>query len=285
MNKTIVFLLALGVTSVYAQEYKPGKIDFSIGFGFRTMDAQIGSIEQYRELFPDSDLLQGDYSTYGYPDYYFNSSTMVNLLWGIQLKQNEAFEQRLRVGVTFGGISPSYGSFYNQTSFAYDTLTSSRTGEVSYVDSVYSENLYINTTQNQVGLDLAYLIKANQNGRWSFYSGVGLEIGAILNAKANISESKYSYLSNDAGVYYPYAYDDYGSDNKTEVQQLDGGLYGLLYLPVGLDLRLSMKNAFWRRMHLYTEFRPSVSFSNSPISDNNVQLAMGLAVFGIRADF
>lgn len=286
MQKALVLVFTLGLTAVYAQTYQPGKIDFSVGFGFRTTDAQLATLDDYRALFPNSTLLQGDFQSYGYPDYYFNSTGMVSVLWGIQLKQNEGFEQRLRAGLTFSGTTPAYGSFYNETKFAYDTLTSSQTGEVTYVDSVFTESLYINTTQTQVGLDVAYLIKANQNGRWCFYGGVGIEIGAMLNAKATITRSDYSYYTNGAGNFYENnGWYGYNGDYDTEVQQLGGGFYTQLYLPVGLDLRLSMKNAFWRRMHLYSELRPSIGYTNSELTSNALQLSIGYSVFGVRADF
>lgn len=286
MKKTIVLLCAFGFTSAFAQNYEPGKLDFSVGFGARSSSSTSLTLEDCRALFPDSGLLKGDYSSYAYPTYYFNASSMVNLLWGIRLKQNDGYEQRLRVGVTFSGLTPTYASFYNENSFAYDTLTSARTGDVTYVDSVYSENLFLNISQKQVGLDVAYLIKSNQNGRWSFYGGAGLEVGAIINVEANISQSSYSYYSNDLGNYYQ---NDllYGNNtnNTSEVERLDGGFYAMLYLPVGLDLRLSMKNAFWKKMHLYTEFRPSIQYSNTSLTNQDINLGMGFAVFGIRTDF
>lgn len=286
MHKTLALLFGLGVTSAFGQNYQPGKIDFSVGFGFRTTNAQMSTLEDYRTLFPNSTILEGDFNSYGYPDFTFNTSSMVNVLWGIQLKQNEGFEQRLRAGVTFSGITPTFGNFYNSSSFAYDTLTSSRTGEVTYLDSIYMENIFINTSQKQVGLDVAYLIKANHNGRWCFYGGVGLEIGALLNVEANISRSSYSYYSNDLGYYYPNSIGhEYDDNRQSEVQRLGGGFYTQLYLPVGLDLRLSMRNAFWRRMHLYTELRPSMGYSNSELSIQPVQLSVGYSVFGVRADF
>jgi len=276
----------IGLSKVFAQEYEPGKLDFSVGFGLRSSPSSTQSLQEYQALFPNSELLKGDFNAYGYPTFYFNASSMVNLLWGIRLKQNAGYEQRLRVGVTFSGLTPTYGSFYNETSFAYDTLTSSRTGEVTYVDSIYSENLYITTSQKQVGLDVSYLFKSNQNGRWSFYGGAGLEVGAIINVEANISSNNYTFYSNNQGNYYN---NDliYGNNpnSKTEVQRLDGGFYAMLYLPVGIDLRLSMKNAFWRKMHLYSEFRPSIQYSDSDLLSQPMQLGMGFACFGIRADF
>lgn len=286
MHKTLVLLFGLGVTSVFGQNYQPGKIDLSVGFGFRTSNTQMATLEEYRSLFPNSTLLQGDFNSYGYPDFYFNSTSMINVLWGIRLQQNEGFEQRLRAGFTFSGITPTYGSYYNETRFAFDTLVSSRTGEVTYVDSIYSENLFINTSQKQVGLDVSYLIKANQNGRWSFYGGLGMEVGALLNVEANISRSNYSYYSNDLGSYYPYGlWNDFDNSYKNEVQRLGSGFYAQLYLPVGLDLRLSMRNDFWRRMHLYTELRPSIGYSNSELTSQAVQLSVGYSVLGVRADF
>jgi len=284
MQRALVLLFSLGITLGYAQTYEPGKIDFSVSYGWRAIDSQALSLSESRSLFPNSVLLQEDFNGYGYPTNSLNASGMVNLMWGVRLKQNERFEQRFRVGITFSGSSPSYASFNKSSSFAFDTLTSSRTGQVTYVDSIYSENLSISTSQKQVGLDLAYLFKANHNGRWCFYSGIGVEIGALLDPEAFIYRSNYTFYTNNSGYFFPNI--PYGTNEyQTEINQLDPGFYSLVYLPVGLDFRLSMKNMFWNRMHLFTEIRPSVSYSNSELSSQSVQFALGFAILGFRADF
>jgi hypothetical protein len=285
MQKQLVFLFAIGISTAYAQNYQPGKIDLSVGFGFRNTYDKNRNLDDYRTLFPNSELLKGNFNS-SYPQNYYSNSFMLNVLWGIQLKQNEGFEQRLRAGFTFSGITPTYSNYFNSANFAFDTLTSSRTGSVTYVDSVFTENLFINTTQKQVGLDVAYLLRANQNGRWSFYGGVGVEVGALLQVEANISRSSYSYYSNDDGNYYSNnLWDEHRNSRQSEVHRLDGGFYGLVYLPVGLDFRFSMIKPFWRRMHLYTELRPSVGYSTSELTSQPVQLSVGYTVLGLRAEF
>ncbi len=288
MKHLLASAFFLASISGFSQEYKPGKIDFSFGVGFQSYSSSSVVLNDFRAKFPDSELLQGEFDNHAYSPYYYNTnaSTMINLLWGVHLKENAGFEQRLRIGVSYSGYTPSYGSFYKENKFAFDTLTSSVTGERTFVDSVYSENLSIYTSEKQVGLDVSYLLKANQHGRWGFYAGVGLEVGALLDAKATITRGDNSYLTNGAGNYYENeSMNFYGNDHDYEEEKLDGGFYTSLYLPVGLDLRLSMKNEFWKKMHLYIELRPNVQYRNSSLTDNNLALGFGMAAFGVRAEF
>jgi hypothetical protein len=287
------FLLALAYlcfTPVFSQTQAPipaenGKYNLYLGLGMRTLEGEYLSLSQIQQLFPQSQLLQGDLSIYGSDTYYDsqNTGTMVNLFFGIRLKESNTFEQGLRIGVTYGSAQSLSGNYNYEVRTPYDTLTSAQTGLPFYVDSVYSKSIYVSSIQDAVTMDLSYIIRVNAKGRVSFFTGVGLEAGAIINPRYTIqsSENVY-YTAPNSGDYQARFFD---GDFQNESFRTDGGFFGQVYLPIGIDFRIAKLNPFWSNMHVYTECRPAIQYSKFEGRDGITQTNFGVAFVGARFEF
>lgn len=283
MKKWNILLAALLLaTFTFAQDATLKNPDFSFGSGMRGSTGLTNNYSRYQALFPNSILLQDHYLT----EWNFGptNADMFNFLVGFTFKENQSYEQRLRFGITISGFTPVFLQFFQTNNFAFDTLTSARTGNSTFIDSVYREDLSLDITQGELGIDVSYLLKINHLGRWSLYGGLGLEVGTRLAGEAEITyETSASYKTAEGqGFYYSNRQSTPISSEK-EFHQLNGGFYVQGYLPLGVDFRLGKEHELWQRVHLYLELRPTLRFSNADFATNTAQLSFDVAFFGIRA--
>ena len=283
--KKIAFVVCLISSSLIAQAQNIsfGKVDLSIGLGGISYSTSSKSLADYRALLPNSAILSKDYSDFVGSNYQsYQYSTMLSILYGLRLgNSTEKLEHRMRVGFSYSNIYSGSSSYYKQTTTPYDTLTSSRTGEQTVIDSINSQNLYMDLSQDMLSLDISYIIRANPNGRWSFYTGLGLELGVGINTRANIYSSEYNYANG------PFYFDINNDENsfESESYSLDPSYSVNLYLPIGLDFRLSKSNEFWKRAHLYTELRPGVRCLVDAAGDTQTFVNLGFSALGLRFEF
>jgi hypothetical protein len=285
MKKLITILLLAFCIPLLSQNQDFGKLDFSMAIGVQSSFNSL-NLQEYQAKYPESEILNRDYSNFSRQNYGYNGDiTSLQFLFGYQLKSNDRIENRLRMGISYGGFSIGTSSYFNTTSHAYDTLTSSRTNEEFYVDSVYSENLDFRSNAQQVGLDLSYIFRANPYGRWSFYTGIGLELGVNFNTKfeANYYGGSY-YQSEGTYSYYNFEETQNSSVFEQEIYDIDDSFYTKLYVPIGINFRIAKNNNFWKHVLIYSEFRPAIQFSNI---ENNSQIdpILGFAILGLRYQF
>jgi hypothetical protein len=154
--KVLAFAL-LGSAILFAQQDNVGKVDFSFGVGFMGISSQDFSMEEYRSLAPNSAILGQDLSYLNtINSSYFNTSPLILINYGFRLKQNDRTETRLRVGVNYSNYNGNNTAYYFEDRNPYDTLRSTQTGQETYIDSVYSESLFIDFHGERLGLDISY---------------------------------------------------------------------------------------------------------------------------------
>src|SRR5690606_33840629 len=133
----------------------------------------------------------------------------------------------------------------------YDTLTSSQTGQVVYIDSVYTQNYSMDYVSEQLRLDGSVIFRTNPEGRWSLYAGIGFTVGLSVNATTEIYYSKYGRIetrypngqtSHSYQYYYPGSY-----ISKTETFRNKTNFSVSPYIPMGVDFRIGKKREFWKR--------------------------------------
>ncbi len=192
-------------------------------------------------------------------------------------KQGQAGPE-LRVGFLYGGRSTIEGVFFRSTTTPYDTLVSSGTGQVYYIDSVHRSTYGVRYSAERFGLSTS-LTWRTKGRRWSVYGGVGLGGGVLLNARTEVSHSTqdlieggYFAQQDGRGRYGTYA---------SETFRNGTGWWCGLWTPVGLDFRIARRGDFWSRMHLYYELRPQLLFQGTP--ELGTHTGFGLqSVFGAR---
>jgi hypothetical protein len=236
------------------------------GGGTTTVD---GSFSDFRYLAPESRILARDFSGFE-PSMYFAADR--NSFQSLQLgfRTDKLPQAVLRIGVSNviqSGLMTRSG--FLSESFPYDTLVSSQTGDVFFVDSTYIQQYDFRYGNRQLRLDVNLLYRLHPERRWTLQGGIGLTAGFSYAASTVLQYSAgeggspgWNYY--DSPGYMPWGYrDDAG---EREVEKFDGpnGFGAGVYVPLGIDFRVGKKREFWKPIHLYFETRPSIQFNSVP---------------------
>ena len=271
-NQPFSLILAIVFLSsnAFAQEGQADKLgnltvtDAFVQFGSfaeRTID---GSLADFRKLAPQSDILKDDLSDFSQSGgTTFTGNTALSISLGIQFKDNEQSRLKanplLRLGLTYLSGSSLTSNYFKSGRFPIDTLVSTSTGEVFYVDSVSSESYNMEYISDQIRLDAALIWRTNPSARWSLYGGVGLAAGISLNARTEIYYNNFLYDDDFHGS-------GYTRDGSFRSERIENDLnFGFMtYIPLGVDFRLGKEKEFWKRTHLFYELSPGINFTVVP---------------------
>jgi hypothetical protein len=284
MKKLNLGLAILGVvifSNSNAQEKTPRVriSEFHLQTGFQYYPAETTSLEDFRKLAPNSILLKEDLPSYNSFGYYNGRGNFSSVQLGLTFKNHP--NALLRVGLSNMGVSGLQNSYSKQDNFPYDTLTSSATGEQTFIDSVSSQSYFMNHSSRQIRLDAALIFRTDASARWSLFAGIGASLGVNYNATTYISYYRNNYINNQNGNSYYNGYSNNGSE-KTETFTTKNYLTTTAYIPMGVDFRIGKNQAFWKRLHLYYEIKPSISMTQIPalrtITTVNMTQALGLKV-------
>src|ERR1019366_2242156 len=214
--------------SVFGQEQESKTIkrisihDIYIQTGWlNARNANAGTLTDFKALAPQSVLLKNDLTAYSQYGGSSPTSGIFSVMLGIQFsdKQKKSYKANplLRLGIIFSGTNLT-NELYKEDSKRYDTLTSSRTGQTTYVDSIHSKSYNMNYTSQQLRFDGSIIFRTNPQARWSLFTGIGITAGFSFNTYTNISYNTSSYsslsgLSSLSSYSYPYSTENY--KNKT----------------------------------------------------------------------
>ena len=282
MKKLNLGLAILGVvifSNSNAQEKTPRVriSEFHLQTGFQYYPAETTSLEDFQKLAPNSILLKEDLPSSNSFGYYNSRGNFSSVQLGLTFKNHP--NALLRVGISTMGVSGLQNSYSKQDYFPYDTLTSSATGEQTFIDSVSSQSYFMNHSSRQIRLDAALIFRTDASARWSLFAGIGASLGVNYNATTYISYYMNNYINGQDGNYYGYS--NNGSE-KTESFTTKNYLTTTAFIPMGVDFRIGKNQAFWKRLHLYYEIKPSISMTQIPalrtITTVNMTQALGLKV-------
>ena len=239
--------------------------------------------EPDNKLAPQSKILKADLTGYSNTETYgANASSNFSMLMGLRFgnKEKSGYKNNpiLRLGFTYMNNGSLASGYYQSTSKRYDTLYSYQTGTETYVDSISNRNYNVSYSSEQIRLDLSLIYRTDGKARWSFYSGIGANFGVSLNAYTNISYSNYTAIESDnqyyyptsSASYYPFSYNFYGNPyptdgtTQTETFKNKNNTAFSAYIPLAVDFRLGKKRTFWKRTHLFVEFRPGINSVSIP---------------------
>jgi hypothetical protein len=193
-----------------------------------------------------------------------NNGFLLNL--GVNLSDPEQKAKKLypqlRVGFAYTAGRNMEASLYKEERQPYDTLTSSQTGNIFFVDSLVWNSYSISNRHERIGLDLSLIFRTKSNSRWSAYGGVGISGAYTFNNYVTASKIK---MKSTAITSTEYNWPNRGiaSFEHLSDEIIKGADYIILspYLPLGIDFQLSKRNDFWKRMHLIYELRPGTNIS------------------------
>jgi hypothetical protein len=279
MRKSIFLFVLLTVSLVsFGQQATNNVIkgfrinEYSVQIGMFGGSSASSSLSDFNILAPNSVLLNSNIipNTDSYAPYFYRSfpNSSFSAMLGLQFsdkqrtKYNKYFQ--LRVGITYSNSSTLSGSLYSSETKPYDTLTSSQTGQLTYIDSVLNRNIGMTYSSEQLRLDGSLIFRTNPEARWSLYSGIGLTAGFSFNANTTVLYyTNYNIESRNPDGSRTYI-DFYDGETKKETFSNKNNFAFSAYIPLGINLRLGKKTEFWKKVNLFYEIRPSVNVTYIP---------------------
>lgn len=209
------------------------------------------------------------------PGYYHGymglSNVGINLNLGMKVRNNETNEYYkspvLRAGFQFYSISTinSYGRI--KESHRVDTLSSTSSNSSIFIDSVEDRSLYVSKQAELINVDFSLIFRTDTSKLWSLFGGAGFSTGVSINSYTRVNvrdHSHYEYRGdyNAQGSQSYYGLSSWGGREERHHNKMN--FMANVYLPLGVDVRLGQQTAFWRRLHLFYEFRPGLSVLTVP---------------------
>ena len=262
----VLFLLLSVASSATAQEAAPSTLSavHLASGGFSGGNAALYRQEIAR-LTPGSALLADGLLDHDFDSdpYAGEGSGLFEVGVGLRpFRKADRSGPELCLGILYAGRTELTGYFTRITRTPYDTLTSSQTGEVFYIDSVRRSTYAVEYSAERFGLNASLTWRTK--GRWSIYGGVGLAGGLLMNARTDVYHSLYD--SVDGPAVGPWDGPDGRSvpGGASESFRNGTGWWVSVYAPIGLDFRIARKGELWGRLYLYTELRPQLVFQGLP---------------------
>jgi hypothetical protein len=261
MKKFVCLVFILVSINSFSQEENENKIQLSevqVLIGNRINATQHASIDYFKRMAPNSEILGMDYSEYRYNNYSsILSSGNYNALLGFQFKEKKNLLLRLGVGYSFDTYLQT--NAYKEEHFAYDTLVSMQTSQMYFIDSVSTSSTNAYGTVDYVSFDASLVYRTNAEKRWSFYGGLGLNFALGFNNIVNVGSSKGAYITATDGSPVNWT-----RESTNEMYSVRNPFSATLFLPLGVDFRIGEKREFWEKVHLMSEIRPSISLTDFP---------------------
>lgn len=282
---SLILSLSLSATLLIAQdEKKPPALKVSDGYftaGVLMSNTNPSAVADFRKLFPESSLLDQDFSEYeSNTAHSFNRTLAYNAAMAIDFLGRSTGEYReniqLRVGV---GMTPvtGMGAYYStENRFRFDTLNASRP---LYVDSIYNRATAMGYSASNLNLDVSFLLRTSPENRWMLYAGLGVTGGVTLDAYVNVNRYSSSRLESTDADYNYFVHQSTASER--EFKRIEAGMAGSIYFPFGIGYRLSSRHQFWRKVNLIAEGRPLLEWNNIPNLGAYTNTTF-LASFGFR---
>lgn len=264
-------LLFIFANLSYAQEIKRVKIsDFYLSpstfiSGTNRLDRMdIGKLAYNSFILNETDNFEGfnnnTYTgSYGRTDLHF----LLGFTFSDKEKTKILSSPHLRIGLTYGNNLLISNYFSKEQLHSIDTLNSQSSNRETFVDSVVTENYFVNYETENIRLDASIIFRRKPEERWSVYAGFGLMTGISIQSNTDIFYQKNAKLR--------YNYENTSNDinhelieNKNEKFENKMSFSFASYLPLGVNFRIGNKRDFWKHTHLYYELRPGIIFSNVP---------------------
>lgn len=274
MIRKICLALALIATSNMLMAQSKVKVsEFSVSTGSIMQESPITQFSDWQRMAPGSSLLPNlskDLSNFTQSNSELNGGNVWSANLGLQFSDRAGMRYNrnplLRLGIQYQGATVLSQSFHKQLTYAHDTLTSSQTGEQTYVDSVQIDHYDISYRQKRLMLDASLIFRTKSESRWGLYAGIGMSLGASFRNQTDMDYSMYKGVSGVARMHDMFFSNMFGNDNDRRHEHFanTSSFAGALYIPLGASFRLSNKHDFWRKISLILETRPGLYWSGIP---------------------
>lgn len=288
---TATILVSLFQNYSFCQEEKTEKKikieDVQVQGLFCIQKNNIGSILDFQTLSSNSTLseIPDSFQPSQYRSY--NGGMMYSINVGIQLKNKNKSPLKgvplLRLGVSSYTNSHLTSNYYKSESGRYDTLVSTQTGEMTFVDTTNIRGISMDYYTQQIKINAAFYYRTNTEKRLSMYYGLGIAPGISIHSNTYISKSYQVYESTsneEHGVtYYPYGNGGNVGFSQETYKNKNSFCFSA-FVPVGIDFRLAKNKSFFKHVRLHYEVRTAFNYSLIPnlraFTNFNFQHGLGI---------
>jgi len=247
-------------------------VEANLLFGSTNRLNQELSPNDFKHYYTTSTILQNvpsNINNEGSGNYMLPSSTL-----GLNIGIKKTGKPSLfRLGVLYQGMGTT-GAFYShsESSGAFDTLTSSATGQTFYVDSTRTETYLMDIRNENLGLDAAVIYSTDYK-RLNFFGGIGLNVMCSINSR--------TFISHVVETTYGQEYDLLNIQLEGEVFKNKSAFSTSIYIPLGIDFTLGKKRPLLAKTSLHAEFRPAFYLQQMPDSKFRSSVSSS-ALFGLK---
>ena len=295
MKKIILSLVAFGIFAYSnAQEGSNSKIKLigaSLQYGMLFQSAEnFGNPADFQKLAPFETLNKKDLSSFDRSNYFGidgDGPTLdVNLIFGRRSEDGSPtkFNIEYKFGLSYNFVELLSDNYSKETKYRTDTLTSSNSGEMYFVDSVNNERYDYRFERQIIYLNGGVTLSSNPDKKFKFYIGLEGSLGYSINSHTYLSYNNYSVIESDFSEFDRYVESD---DNSFEFERVENknGFSGRVSIPMGLDMRLNNDLASqFSQYHIFIESRPNLSY-HSIKELGSKTVASNLVGVGFRYDF
>lgn len=276
MRKPALFLIALlfASSAVVAQSNDKGKFKiYDLQFNSGIYAPRISFTQaEMRLLAPASDLLNADFTGYGYSCCHFYND---NRWFSVQLGFNKpdrgeaVFKPKFNVGISYLNQRIDGPGRYKHVVVPVDTLYSPATGLRFFVDSIHNYNLYSFYESEYLMVHLGVSVETDDNRRFSFYGGANLAAGVSLESKTNVDYVYHNSIRSSNNVDYSnwYFFPHTGGGHSNYVSEaFRNKTSGLLQaqMPIGMQFRLAKHTDLLKDTYIMVEYKPALTLYMIP---------------------
>jgi hypothetical protein len=178
-------------------------------------------------------------------------------------RAGKKYQNTWRIGLTSSSATDITGYYNRQESYRIDTFYSTQTNAVYYIDSTVYHTFRYRNWSNWLHLDVSKIWRTDNPNKFTLYTGIGAVTGVTLNSNSDLQYNRYSIdnkPSNSIARRPNYGNEYYETENIKNKTRT----FASVYVPLGIDYRLSKKKIFWSKLHLFYEGRFSLNQLNVP---------------------
>lgn len=232
--------------------------DYYLMPGFNFSVSNYVSIDDFRKLNPDAEILKSDFTDYTQTSYRsFDVNSQVAFKLGLKLNQKNS--KQLQIGLLHSTYNNLNAHYFKSDKTRFDTINSSSTGNIYYLDSVHTTNYSFAYQAKIISFNVAFIFRTNPEARWGLYGGFGLGAGASYKSITSVFVNNYYSVETRKpnGEMVATSYSNIENGYKNVYLRNKPSFLFMLHLPMGIDFRLGKKREFFKRIHLFYELQPA----------------------------
>lgn len=237
----------------------------------------------FQQAVPSSALAYSDLTGYsntsGYAIYYTNAG---NASEGISLNLHLRCQKKfgeLRAGLTHTNVNIA-SQYYSRSSSTITDTTTLPGGDIIYTDSVNQSYYRYNWNSDLITVHLGWVVHTSPRRLTNLYTGIGFSAGMGFNGIYNAEYQNYSqkyYESQSTGGYMGTAGDMEEIAHIQEAFKAPSFTFWSVYVPVGINIRLSRRQNFWGHSAFYFEYQGAVQFVSPAGVNSKIRTASTFA--------